>query len=105
MAAASAPSRAAAAAALVIADTLRSVHAEKLEVTPPRVQPARLALGAGSLFQATAGKVVLRELTEGKVIADAPLDACRAMARGTDGALFALGLEGGVRFEAVGAAH
>src|SRR5882724_478741 len=92
-------------AASVIAQTLRSVHEEKLEVTPPGVQPSRLAFGPGTLLQATAGKVVLRDVAEGNVIADAPLDGFRAMARGTDGALFAVGLQGGVRFQRASAAH
>ncbi len=96
----SAPTPGALAAASAIADTLRTVHAEKLEVTAPSVQPARLAFGPGRLLQATAGKVVLRDVTDGRVLADAPLEAFRAMARGTDGALFALGRDRSVRFEA-----
>jgi hypothetical protein len=93
------------AAASAVAQTLRSVHEQRLEVTPPSVQPAKLAFGPGGLLQASAGKVVLRDVAEGNVIAEASLDGFRAMARGTDGALFALGLQGGVRFERVGAAR
>jgi hypothetical protein len=100
----SAPTPGALAAASAIADTLRSVHAEKLAVTAPSVQPAPLAFGPGRLLEATAGKVILRDVTDGRVIADAPLAAFRAMARGRDGALFALGLESGLRFEAASAA-
>jgi hypothetical protein len=103
--AASAPDALAAAAASAVAETLRSVHEDKLEVTAPSAQPAKLAFGRGSLLQATAGKVLLRDAATGNVIADASLEGFRAMARGTDGALFALGLEGGVRFQPAGAAH
>ncbi len=47
----------------------------------------------------------MRDLAQGDVVADASLGGFRAMARGSDGALFALGLEGGVRFERAGAAR
>jgi hypothetical protein len=93
------------AAASAIAETLRSVHEQKLQVIPPRVPPARLAFGSGRLLQAATGKVVLRNVVDGDVMVDAALDGVSTVSRGTDGALFALGLTGGVRFERTGNAH
>jgi hypothetical protein len=95
----------ASAAASAIAETLRSVHEQKLQVTPPRVPPARFAFGPGRLLQAAVGKVVLYDTTDGNVIVAAPLEGVSTVSRGTDGALFALGLEGGIRFERTGSAH
>jgi hypothetical protein len=87
--------------ASAVVQTLRAVHEQQLEITAPQVQPLRLAFGRGRLLQATSGKVVLRETQQGDVIAEAEVGAVRAVAQGSDGALFALGLSGGVRFEAL----
>ncbi len=85
-------------AASVVAQTLRSVHEQRLPITAPSSQPARLVLGAGRLLQAAANEVVLRDAKSGDVLTEAPLDAVSALGQGADGSLFALGLSGSVRF-------
>ncbi|MEO8901250.1 MAG: hypothetical protein ABI627_06970 [Polyangiaceae bacterium] len=86
------------AAASAVAETLRAVHEQRLPVSAPSIQPARLALGAGRLLQATTNEVLLRDAKSGEVLTKAPLDAVSALAEGSDGSLFALALSGGVLF-------
>ena len=83
----------------VIAQTLRAVR-EKLDIAPPQVPLQRLAFGAGRLAQARDSSVAFLETKHGEQIAEASIDAVRAVANGVDGSLFALGVSAGVRLEA-----
>jgi hypothetical protein len=75
------------------------VHEQQLAVTQPIVRPLRLVFGAGRLLQAETNALVVRDTVQGDSVLQAPLEAVRALAQGSDGALFALGLSGGVRLE------
>jgi hypothetical protein len=94
------PSASSSRAASAIAEVLRSVHEDKLQVVAPGLQTSRLSFGRAGLLQASGSKVILRELKQGDSVAEASLGAVRAVARGADGALFALGASGSVRFGA-----
>ncbi len=85
-------------AAAAVAQTLRLVHEQRLQITAPSSSLARLALGGGRLLQASTNKVVLRNARSGDVISETPIDAVSALGQGADGSLFALGLSGSVRF-------
>ncbi len=85
-------------AASAVAQTLRSVHEEKLAISPLSDPALRLAFGPGRLLQAAPNQVVLRDTKLGNTLVETTLEGVRAVAAGADGALFALGATGGVRF-------
>jgi hypothetical protein len=95
----------AALAAAAVAETLRSVHEQRLEITPLADLADRLAFGPGRLLQAATNKVILRDVQQGDALVDTALEGVRAVALGSDGALFAVGALGGVRFVPHGNAH
>jgi hypothetical protein len=82
-----------------IAQALREVHEQKLEILPPRDETRRLAFGKGRLAQAMNDKVVYRDTKDGSSVAESALGAVRALTEGVDGSLIALGLSGGARLE------
>jgi len=82
-----------------VVETLRSVHEQKLEITPPASPLQRLEFGSGRLLQALKDNVVFRETKQGNAVAEANVGAVRAVAHGPDGSLFALGSSGGTRLE------
>ncbi len=90
--------RSAALAASAVAQTLRSVHEQKLEISPPSDAAPRLAFGPGRMLQAASNEVILRDTTQGETLVETALAGVRAVAQASDGALFALGTAGGVRF-------
>lgn len=92
-------------AAAATAETLRSVHEQKLELAPLADLALRLAFGPDRLLQAAGDKVILRDLKQGDALVDTPLEGARALAQGSDGALFALGARGGLRFAPRSNAH
>jgi hypothetical protein len=95
-AAATGPDTAAAVPSAIV-ETLRFVHEQKLEITPPSTPPQRLEFGRGRLLQAVDTKVVFLDTKQGDVVAEASIGKVRAVAHGADGSLFALGASLGVR--------
>jgi len=91
------PAPSAPALAEEIAETLRSVHEEKLPVRAPRVASQRLDFGSGRLAQAAASRVIFRDTERGDSITEPEIGAVRAIAHGSDGSLFAIGATRGVR--------
>jgi hypothetical protein len=83
-----------------IARTLRDLHDQRLDILAPDAPPQRLAFGVGHLLQASGDKVVLRDTTQGDALSESNIGSVLATAHGSDGAVFALGVSGGVRFEA-----
>lgn len=81
-----------------IVETLQAVH-ERLELQPPNTPPQQLEFGPGRLLQASRTHVLLRDTVQGESLSDVSLGTVLAVAHGSDGALFGLGLNGGVRFE------
>jgi hypothetical protein len=82
-----------------ITRTLQELHEQRLELPPPSVPPQRLEFGPGRLLQALDERVLLRDTEHGEVAGEASIGAVLALSHGSDGALFALGMTGGVRFE------
>lgn len=82
-----------------VVQTLQALHEERLELVPPSVPAQRLAFGPGRLLQARGARVVLRDTRQGDALREENLGRVLAVAHGSDGALFALGGNGGARFE------
>ncbi len=83
-----------------VAQALSEVHDQKAEIVAPREETQCLAFGRGRVAQASANKVVFRATNTGEVVGETELGALRAVTRGVDGSLTALGLSGGARLEA-----
>ncbi|MEO6602650.1 MAG: hypothetical protein ABIQ16_22390, partial [Polyangiaceae bacterium] len=81
------------------AATLQDLHEQRLEVQPPSAPPQRLEFGPGRLLQASADHVVLRDTAEGELLSEVNIGTVLAVAHGSDGALFGVGISGGTRFE------
>ncbi|HKO53691.1 MAG TPA: hypothetical protein VJV79_38545 [Polyangiaceae bacterium] len=82
-----------------VVQTLRSLREQRLEIAPPTVQSALLSFGTARLLQASVDKATFRDSKQGDVITEASIGAVRAVAHGSDGALFAVGTSGGTRLE------
>ena len=83
-----------------VAQTLRAVREQRLEIAPPTVPLQRLAFGAGRLVQARDSSVAFLDTKRGDLVAETDIGAVRAVAHGSDGALFAVGAKSGIRLEA-----
>jgi hypothetical protein len=83
----------------VVAQTLEAIHEQRLEIVPPRTPLQRLEFAPRRLLQASVDHVVLRDTQQGELVSQLKLGSVRAVAHGSDGALFALGSHGGARFE------
>jgi hypothetical protein len=79
-----------------VAQTLRSLREQRLEIAPPTVQSTLLSFGTGRLLQASLDKATFRDSARGEVIAEASVGTVRAVAHGVDGSLFAIGASSGV---------
>jgi hypothetical protein len=82
-----------------VVQTLQTLHEQRLELQPPDPPPQLLAFGPGRLLQASLDHVVLRDTAQGDSLSDANIGTALALAHGSDGALFAIGGNSGVRFE------
>jgi hypothetical protein len=82
-----------------VVQTLRSLREQRLEISAPPVPSALLSFGTGRLLQASLDKVTFRDSKQGLVITEASTGTVRAVARGVDGSLFAIGALGGARLE------
>ncbi len=82
-----------------VAQTLRSLREQRLEIAPPPTQSALLTFGLGRLLQASWDKATFRDSKQGQVITEASIGAVRAVAHGADGSLFAVGASEGARLD------
>jgi hypothetical protein len=82
-----------------IARTLQALHEQRLQVLAPSAPPQQLEFGPRRLLQASGDHVVLRDTEQGELLSESNIGTVLALAHGSDGALFAVGTGGGIRFE------